>query len=60
MNEPSYNELKKKYMDALELINDLSITLDKREQDIILLKTSIAELEDILYDRGIFRHFDFD
>ncbi len=60
MNEPSYKELKKKYMDALELINDLSITLDKREQDIILLKTSIAELEDILYDRGIFRHFDFD
>lgn len=60
MNEPSYNELKKKYMDALELINDLSITLDKREQDIILLKTSIEELEDILYDRGIFRHFDFD
>lgn len=47
-------------MDALELINDLSITLDKREQDIILLKTSIEELEDILYDRGIFRHFDFD
>ena len=60
MNEPSYNELKEKYMDALELINDLSITLDKREQDIILLKTSIEELEDILYDRGIFRHFDFD
>ena len=60
MNEPSYKELKKKYMDVLELINDLSITLDKREQDIILLKTSIAELEDILYDRGIFRHFDFD
>ena len=60
MNEPSYKELKKKYMDALELINDLSITLDKREQDIILLKTSIEELEDILYDRRIFRHFDFD
>ncbi len=60
MNEPSYKELKEKYMDALELINDLSITLDKREQDIILLKASIAELEDILYDRGIFRHFDFD
>ena len=60
MNEPSYNELKEKYMDTLELINDLSITLDKREQDIILLKTSIEELEDILYDRGIFRHFDFD
>ena len=60
MNEPSYKELKKKYMDALELINDLSITLDKREQEIILLKTSIEELEDILYDRGIFRHFDFD
>ena len=60
MNEPSYKELKKKYMDALELINDLSITLDKREQDIILLKTSIEELEDILYDRGIFRHFDLD
>ena len=60
MNEPSYKELKKLYTEALELINDLSITLDKREQDIILLKTSIEELEDILYDRGIFRHFDFD
>ena len=41
MNEPSYNELKEKYMDTLELINDLSITLDKREQDIILLKTRL-------------------
>ena len=60
MNEPSYKELKKQYMEALELIDDLSETLDKREWDIILLKTSIEELEDILYDRGIFRHFDFD
>ena len=33
MNEPSYKELKKKYAEALELINDLSITLDKREWD---------------------------
>ena len=35
MNEPSYKELKKKYAEALELINDLSITLDKREWDVI-------------------------
>ena len=60
MNEPSYKELKKKYIEALELINDLTITLDKREWDIILLKESISELEDILYANGIFRHFDFD
>ena len=33
MNEPSYKELKKLYMEALELINDLSETLDKREWD---------------------------
>ena len=60
MNEPSYKELKKKYAEALELINDLSITLDKREWDIILLKESISELEDILYANGIFKHYDFD
>ena len=33
MNEPSYKELKKLYTEALELINDLSETLDKREWD---------------------------
>ena len=60
MNEPSYKELKKKYAEALELINDLSITLDKREWDIILLKDSISELVEILYANGIFKHFDFD
>lgn len=60
MNEPSYKELKNKYTEALELINDLTITLDKREWDIILLKESISELEDILYANGIFKHFDFD
>ena len=60
MNEPSYKELKKKYAEALELINDLSITLDKREWDIILLYESISELEDILYANGIFKHYDFD
>ena len=60
MNEPSYKELKNKYTEALELINDLTITLDKREWDIILLNESISELEDILYANGIFKHFDFD
>ena len=60
MNEPSYKELKKKYTEALELIEDLSITLDKRESDIILLKETISELEDILFVNGIFKHFDFD
>lgn len=60
MNEPSYKELRKRYTEALELINDLTITLDKREWDIVLLKESISELEDILYANGIFRHFDFD
>ena len=60
MNKPSYKELWKQYAEALELINDLSVTLDKREWDIILLKESISELEEILYANGIFRHFDFD
>ncbi len=60
MNEPSCKELRIKYMEALELINDLSETLEKRQWDIILLKESISELEDILYANGIFRHFDFD
>ena len=60
MNEPSYKELKKLYMEALELINDLSETLDRREWDIVLLKESISELEEILYANGLFRHFDFD
>ena len=60
MNEPSYKEPRKRYTEALELINDLTITLDKREWDIVLLKENISELEDILYANGIFRHFDFD
>jgi len=60
MNEPSYKELKKLYLEALELIDDLSETLDRREWDIILLKENISELEEILYANGIFRHFDFD
>ena len=60
MNEPSYKEPRKRYTEALELINDLTITLDKREWDIVLLKESISELEDILYANVIFRHFDFD
>lgn len=60
MNEPSYKELRKQYMEALKLIDDLSETLDKREWDIILLKENISELEDILYANGIFRHFDID
>ena len=60
MNESSYKELKKLYLEALELIDDLSETLDRREWDIILLKENISELEEILYANGIFRHFDFD
>ena len=60
MNEPSYKEFKKKYTEALELIEDLSIALDKREWEIILLKETISELEDILFANGIFKHFDFD
>lgn len=60
MNEPSYKELKKLYLEALELIDELSETLDRREWDIILLKENISELEEILYANGIFRHFDFD
>ena len=60
MNNLSFKELQSKYTDALELINDLSETLEKREWDIILLKETISELEEILYANGIFRHFDFD
>ncbi len=60
MNNLSFKELKSKYEEALELINDLSETLEKREWDIILLKENISELEEILYANGIFRHFDFD
>ena len=60
MNNLSFKELQSKYAEALELINDLSETLEKREWDIILLKENISELEEILYANGIFRHFDFD
>lgn len=60
MNNLSFKELQSKYTDALELINDLSETLERREWDIILLKENISELEEILYANGIFRHFDFD
>ncbi len=60
MNSLSFKELQSKYAEALELINDLSETLEKREWDIILLKENISELEEILYSNGIFRHYDFD
>ncbi|MCR5595325.1 MAG: hypothetical protein K6G12_05730 [Lachnospiraceae bacterium] len=60
MNSLSFKELQSKYEEALELINDLSETLEKREWDIILLKENISELEEILYSNGIFRHYDFD
>lgn len=60
MNNLSFKELQSKYTEALEIINDLSETLEKRESDIILLKENISELEEILYANGIFRHFDFD
>lgn len=60
MNNLSFKELQSKYTESLELINDLSETLEKREWDIILLKETISELEEILYANGIFRHFDFD
>jgi hypothetical protein len=48
------------HTEALEIINDLSETLEKRESDVILLKENISELEEILYANDIFRHFDFD
>ena len=60
MNNLSFKELQSKYTEALEIINDLSEKLEKRESDIILLKENISELEEILYANGIFRHFDFD
>lgn len=60
MNNLSFKELQSKYEEALELINDLSETLEKREWEIILLKENISELEEILYANGIFRHFNFD
>ena len=60
MNNLSFKELQSRYIEALELINDLSETLERREWDIILLKENISELEEILYANGIFKHFDFD
>lgn len=60
MNNLSFKELQTRYKEALELIDDLSETLEKREWDIILLKDSISELVEILYANGIFKHFDFD
>ena len=60
MNNLSFKELQSRYIEALELINDLSESLERREWDIILLKENISELEEILYANGIFKHFDFD
>ena len=60
MNNLSFKELQSKYEEALELINDLSEALEKREWEIILLKENISELEEILYANDIFRHFNFD
>ena len=44
MNNLSFKELQSRYAEALEIINDLSETLEKRESDIILLKYYIGSL----------------
>ena len=58
MNKPSYEELLKKYKEAKHTIIELYEALADKDLKIDLLQTSIKELEDILYETGIFKHFD--
>ncbi len=57
MNTLSYNELLKRCSEAEKTITELREELENKDWKINLLQTNISELEDILYDNGIFKHF---
>ena len=58
MNRPSYDELLKRYKEAKQTIIELYEDLEDKDWKIDLLQTNIKELEDILFEYGIFKHFD--
>ena len=60
MKSLSYNELLQKYKEVLHAITELNETIEDKDWKIDLLQTTIEELEDILYETGIFKHYDFD
>lgn len=57
MSALSYDELLKRYSKAEKTIMELREELENKDWKIDLLQTNISELEDILYDNGIFKHF---
>lgn len=57
MNALSYDELLMRCSEAEKTIIELREELENKDWKIDLLQTNISELEDILYDNGIFKHF---
>lgn len=57
MSALSYDELLKRYSKAEKTIMELREELENKDWKIDLLQTNISELEEILYDNGIFKHF---
>ncbi len=57
MSALSYDELLKRCSEAEKTIMELREELENKDWKIDLLQTNISELEDILYDNGIFKHF---
>ena len=59
MTRPPYDVLWDLYIHSQDEIAELASALRDREMDVLLLQVDIDELEQILFDHGIFRHFDF-
>ena len=57
MNALSYDELLMRCSEAEKTIIELREELENKDWKIDLLQTNLSELEDILYDNGIFKHF---
>ena len=57
MSALSYDVLLKRCSEAEKTIMELREELENKDWKIDLLQTNISELEDILYDNGIFKHF---
>lgn len=57
MSALSYDELLKRCSEAEKTIMELREELENKDWKIYLLQNNISELEDILYDNGIFKLF---
>jgi hypothetical protein len=59
MNNHPYEVLLQEYYEAIETIEELQEQLERKDWCIDLLKTNIEELEEILYETGLFKHYNF-